>query len=80
MNNSHIKLDVNLTKMREKDIKFLNRKGHICRYCEFFYHGLCRSAEYIKDYARKKRRIDDMNIEILDCSLFKMAYYFKEKK
>ncbi len=56
--------------MKETDIKFLYGKGHICNYCDC-QKSLCRSINYIKDYAQKERQINEMNIQIFACSLFR---------
>ena len=55
--------------MNKEDTKFLHGKGHICNYCDF-NKDLCYNVKYIKDYARKERNINEMSIQIFNCSLF----------
>lgn len=59
--------------MKKEDIKFLNGKGHICRYCDFHYK--CLTMGDIKDYAKKKEGINQINIQIFDCSSFVFNEY-----
>lgn len=57
--------------MKKEDIKFLSGKGHICNYCDFSKDSVCLSVTHIKEYARKRRAIHAMSMQIFDCSIFR---------
>jgi hypothetical protein len=57
-------------KMKERDLKFLRGKGHICNYCDF-NPNTCRSIQLIKEYAQKERAVHAISIQIFDCSVFR---------